>query len=212
MNLILHGYWRSSAAYRVRIALNIKGLAYETREIDLRTGVQRSAAYAAVNPQSLVPALECEDGVLTQSLAIIEWLEERFPQPALLPTAAPARAQARAMALIVAADIHPLNNLRVLQALEHDFGADESQRRTWIEGWIRSGFDALERLIERHGGDWAFGHAPSVADCCLIPQVYNAQRFKVALEAYPRILAINERAAAHPAFHAAHPDRQAAAR
>lgn len=211
MRLILHGYWRSSATYRVRIALALKGLSYESREVDLRAGAQGASLYKAINPQGLVPTLEGDDGVLTQSLAIMEWLDERFPQPALLPGDVAARAQVRAMALIIAADIHPLNNLRVLQALEREFGADAAKRNSWIEGWISSGFAALESSIERYGGTWAFGDAPTLVDCCLVPQIYNAERFRVPLDAYPRIRAIATHAADHSAFAAAHPDRQPAA-
>ena len=206
--MILHGYWRSGTSYRTRIALNLKGLAYEQAGIDLRTGAQKSDAFLALNPQGLVPALEADGAVLTQSPAILEWLEETHPEPPLLPTRAVARAQVRAMAALVACDIHPLNNLRVLKALRETFDADQDAVDAWAGRWITAGFEALEALIERHGDGWCFGAAPTLADCCLIPQVYSARRFNTPLDAFPRILAIEEKAAGHPAFMAAHPDRQ----
>ena len=206
--MILHGYWRSGTSYRTRIALNLKGLAYEQAGIDLRTGAQKSDAFLALNPQGLVPALEADGDVLTQSPAILEWLEETHPEPPLLPTSSVARAQVRAMAALVACDIHPLNNLRVLKALREAFDADQDAVDAWAGRWITAGFEALEALIERHGDGWCFGAAPTLADCCLIPQVYSARRFNTPLDAFPRILAIEEKAAGHPAFMAAHPDRQ----
>ena len=206
--MILHSYWRSGTSYRTRIALNLKGLAYEQAGIDLRTGAQKSDAFLALNPQGLVPALEADGAVLTQSPAILEWLEETHPEPPLLPTSAVARAQVRAMAALVACDIHPLNNLRVLKALRETFDADQDAVDAWAGRWIIAGFEALEALIERHGDGWCFGAAPTLADCCLIPQVYSARRFNTPLDAFPRILAIEEKAAGHPAFMAAHPDRQ----
>jgi maleylpyruvate isomerase len=205
---VLHGYWRSGTSWRVRIALELKGLAYEHAGHDLRKGEQRSDAYLKLNPQGLVPALEVEPGVLTQSPAILEWIEERWPEPPLLPPEPFARAEVRAMAALVACDIHPLNNLRVLKALKHDLGADDAKLSAWAARWITAGFDALERAIERHGRGWAWGDAPTFADCCLIPQVYSARRFEVDLTPYPHILAVDARAAEHAAFQAAHPDRQ----
>jgi maleylpyruvate isomerase len=206
--MILHGYWRSGTSYRTRIALNLKGLSYEQAGVDLRTGAQKSEAYLSMNPQGLVPALETDGAVLTQSPAILEWLEEAHPEPPLLPTDAVARSQVRAMAALVACDIHPLNNLRVLKALRETFGADQDAVDAWAGRWIIAGFEALEALIARHGEGWCFGDAPTLADCCLIPQVYSARRFSTPLDAFTRILAIAEKAAAHPAFEAAHPDRQ----
>ncbi len=206
--MILHGYWRSGTSYRTRIALNLKGLAYDQAGVDLRTGAQKSEAYLSMNPQGLVPALETDGAVLTQSPAILEWLEEAHPEPPLLPKGAEARAQVRAMAALVACDIHPLNNLRVLKALRETFGADQAATDAWAGRWIIAGFEALEALIARHGDGWCFGDTPTLADCCLVPQVYSARRFNTALDAFPRILAIAEKAAAHPAFQAAHPDRQ----
>ena len=208
MSLVLYGYWRSGTSYRTRIALNLKGLAYEQRPVDLRTGAQRTPEYLAVNPQGLAPALVTPEGVLTQSPAILEWLEETAPEPPLLPREPLARAQVRAMAALVACDIHPLNNLRVLQALKSEFGADQTRLDAWAGRWITSGFEALEALIGRHGQGWSHGGTPTFADCCLIPQVYSARRFNVDLSAFPRILEVDERAAGHPAFAAAHPDRQ----
>lgn len=206
--MILHGYFRSGTSYRTRIALNLKGLSYETRGIDLRTGAQTSDAYLALNPQGLVPALETTEGVLTQSPAILEWLEERHPRPPLLPQTAQDRATVRAMAAIIGCDIHPLNNLRVLKALRSQFEADQTAVDAWAGRWITAGFEALEALVARHGRGWSFGDTPGLVDCYLIPQIYSARRFNVPLEAFPRLLAIETAAAGHPAFIAAHPDRQ----
>jgi maleylpyruvate isomerase len=206
--MILHGYFRSGTSYRTRIALNLKGLAYETHGIDLRTGAQKSDAYLALNPQGMVPALETPEGVLVQSPAILEWLEERHPRPPLLPETAMDRATARAMAAIIGCDIHPLNNLRVLKALRSQFEADQATVDAWAGRWITPGFETLETLVGRHGRGWSFGETPGLVDCYLIPQIYSARRFNVPLEAFPRLLAIEAAAAAHPAFIAAHPDRQ----
>ncbi len=206
--MILHGYWRSGAAYRVRIALALKGLAYETQGHDLRTGAQKAADFVALNPQGMVPALQIDGAVLTQSPAILEWLEETHPQPPLLPDDALSRARVRAMAALIACDIHPLNNLRVGKSLREDFGADQAAVDAWAARWIAPGFTALEALVERDGQGWCFGDTPTLADACLIPQIYSAHRFNVPLDAYPRLLAIDAAAQAHPAFIAAHPDRQ----
>ncbi len=206
--MILHGYWRSGAAYRTRIALALKGLAYDQQDIDLRTGAQRSEAFASLNPQGMVPALEVEGTVLTQSPAILEWLEETHPAPALLPVDPLGRAHVRAMAALIGCDIHPLNNLRIGKALRETFGADQTAVDAWAARWIIPGFEALEALVARHGAGWCFGGAPTLADCYLVPQVYSARRFNVPLDAFPRLLAIDAAAAAHPAFIAAHPDAQ----
>ena len=206
--MILHGYWRSGAAYRTRIALELKGLTYEQAGVDLRTGAQRSDAFMALNPQGMVPALEVDGAILTQSPAILEWLEEAHPTPPLLPSDPLARAQVRAMAALIGCDIHPLNNLRVGKALRDTFGADQPAVDAWAARWIVPGFTALETLTARHGDGWCFGDAPTLADCYLIPQVYSARRFNVPLDAFPGVLAIDRRAAEHPAFAAAHPDRQ----
>jgi maleylpyruvate isomerase len=206
--MILHGYWRSGAAYRTRIGLALKGLAWEARGVDLRTGAQRSDAFLALNPQGMVPALEADGVVLTQSPAILEWLEERHPEPPLLPATPADRAVVRAMAALIACDIHPLNNLRVGKALRESFGADQAAVDAWAARWIVAGFTALEAQVERHGAGWCFGSTPGLADCYLVPQIYSARRFHVPLDAFPRLLAIEAAAAAHPAFLAAHPDRQ----
>ena len=206
--MILHGYWRSGAAYRTRIALNLKGLSYAQRGVDLRTGAQHSEAFRALNPQGLVPALEVEGAVLIQSPAILEWLEEAHPAPPLLPANPVDRAHVRAMAALIGCDIHPLNNLRVGKALRETFGADQAAVDAWAARWILPGFEALERLVAAHGGGWCSGAAPTLADCYLIPQVFSARRFNVPLEAFPRLLAIDAAAADHPAFVAARPDNQ----
>jgi len=207
MRLTLHGAWRSSAAYRVRIGLNLKGLAYETAPVNLVANQHLAPAFAALNPQRLVPALEVDGRVLTQSLAILEWLDETVPEPALLPADPFDRAVVRSMAQIVASDIHPVNNLRILRALT-ELGVDEPGREAWIGRWITDGFSALEPMIARHGGDYAFGDAPTLADCCLVPQVYNAERFRTDLAPFPALRAVAEHARAHPAIAAAHPNQQ----
>ena len=209
MSLTLHDYWRSGAAWRVRIALNLKGLDYAQVPHNLRTGAQRDAGYRALNPQALIPSVEMDDAVLTQSLAILEWLEEVHPTPPLLPRGAVARAQVRAMAQIVACDIHPLNNLRVLGSLRDDLGADAAASGAWIARWMNAGFVALEAMIARHGGVYAYGDTPTFADCCLVPQVAAAQRFKVDLASFPAIVRVAETCAAHPAFAKAHAAVQA---
>lgn len=206
--MMLHGYWRSGTSYRTRIALNLKGVAYEQATHDLRRGEQGSDAYRALNPQGLVPALEVDGAVLTQSPAILEWLEECYPEPPLLPDDPLARAAVRAMAAAVACDIHPLGNLRVLSALRQDFGADEAAVGHWIARWIGDGFAALEVLIARDGDGFAFGDTPTLADCCLVPQVYSAERFGVDLTPYPCLVAAAEHARAVPAIAAAAPERQ----
>jgi len=206
--MILHGYWRSGAGYRTRIALNLKGVGYRQAALDLRTGAQKSGAYLRLNPQGLVPALETDDGVvLTQSPAILEWLEETRPEPPLLPRDAAGRAQVRAMAALIGCDIHPLNNLRLLKAVR-GLGADQAGVDAWAGQWIIDGFTALEALVVRHGEGWCFGETPSLADCYLMPQLYSARRFNVDLAAFPRLLEIEARAEAHPAFIAAVPENQ----
>jgi len=204
--LKLYDYWRSGAAYRTRIALNLKGLAFESEPINLRAMAQRSPDYLKVNPQGLTPALVVDGRVLTQSLAILEWLEETVPAPALLPRDPFDRSVVRAMAEVVACDVHPLNNVRVLRALKQDFGADEPQLNQWARRWIAAGFDALETMIERHGGRYAFGDSPTFADCALAPQIYSADRFAVDMTVYPRISQVGRNCAALKAFADAHPD------
>ncbi len=207
-SLILHGYWRSSAAYRVRIALNLKQLSYEQVEHDLRAGAQHDAAYKAIAPAGLVPAIEQDDQTFVQSTAILEWLEERWPEPPLLPASPDDRAVVRAMAATIACDIHPLNNLRVLKYLKNNLNRTQEDIDAWIAHWIGTGFEALEVLIGRYGSGFAFGDQPTMADCLLVPQVFNAERFKVDLAGYPKLVAATEQARALPAFVAAHPDRQ----
>ncbi|WBO22248.1 maleylacetoacetate isomerase [Sphingomonas abietis] len=210
--MILHDYWRSSAAYRVRIALNLKRVAYRAVAHDLRIGAQGTADYAALNPQRMVPAIawEGEAGgvVLTQSLAILEWLEERHPAPPLLPVDKTGRAIVRAMAATIACDVHPLHNLRVLTALRSEFGADDAQVAAWMARWMGDGLAALEVMAARHGEGFAYGDAPGFADICLVPQIYSAERFGIDLGPYPTLVAAANRARALPAFEAAHPSRQ----
>ena len=208
MTLVLHGYWRSSAAYRVRIGLNLKGLAFRQATLDLRSGDQRGAAYRELAPIGLVPTLEADGLRVTQSLAILEWLEERHPGTPLLPEQAEARAIVRAMALIVACDIHPINNLRVLSALRSDLAASEAMVQKWIARWIEEGFTALETMVAEHGGTFCFGARPTIADCCLIPQVYNARRFGIDLNAFPRLVATEVQCLGLDAFHRAPPELQ----
>jgi len=206
--LILHGYWRSGTSYRTRIALNIKGLSYDQVTHDLRQGAHRAEAYLALNPQGLVPALETGDAVLTQSSAILEWLEERFPAPPLLPADPDERAIVRAMAMTVACDIHPLGNMRVLAHLRRELGADEAQLADWLALWMRSGFTALEAMIARHGGRFAFGDRLTLADCNIVPQLYAAERFGIALDDFPRLREAGAHAAEAPPVRQAHPSRQ----
>lgn len=203
----LYDYFRSSAAYRVRIALALKGLDVERIPVNLAGGEQGEAAYGRINAQHLVPALETDAGVLTQSLAIIEYLDEIHPRPPLLDADPFERARLRGMAQIVACDIHPLNNLRVLNHLRGPLGQDESGVRAWIAHWIRSGFAALEALSEERGGDYLGGATPRLPDLVLVPQMMNARRFEVPVEDFPRLLAIDARCREHPAFAAAAPER-----
>jgi maleylacetoacetate isomerase/maleylpyruvate isomerase len=207
MTFILHSYWRATAPYRVRIGLALKGLDFTYAPVNLVEGVQHKPAYRAVNPQRLTPALDTGEAVLTQSLAILEWLDETHPAPPLLPADPLGRARVRAMAQIIACDIHPLNNLRVARALEA-IGVGEADRQKWAQRWITDGFAALEPMVAEHGAGFCFGAEPGLADCCLIPQVYSAQRYKVDVTAFPAIRKVAERAAGHPAFAAAHPDLQ----
>lgn len=204
----LHGYWRSSASYRVRIALALKGLPYEQVAHNLLAGEQKAAEYEALNPQKMVPALEIDGHVITQSPAILEWLEEAYPAPALLPSNSHERAMVRSMAAIVACDIHPLNNLRVITALREDLGADKDDVLAWAQRWIGEGFAALEVLVRNHGGGFAFGAAPTLADCYLVPQFYSAARFSVDLSPYSALSAVIQNCSALPAFASAHPDQQ----
>ena len=209
MPLTLHSMWRATAPYRVRIGLALKGLPYDYVPLDFAAGEQRGTAYANLNPQKLSPTLEADGKLLTQSLAILEWLDESHPAPPLLPASPDDRAIVRAMAQVVACDIHPLNNLRVLQALNalgHPMGGE--QQTAWAAGWINEGFVALEQMVSRHGRGFAFGDTPGLADCLLIPQIWSSARFAVDLTPYPALIALAARAAEHPAFEAAHPERQ----
>lgn len=204
-----HGYWRATAPYRLRIGLALKGVAYDYVPVDLLKGEQREDAYRAVNVQGLTPALEIEGGeVLTQTLAILEWLDETIPEPALLPADPLSRQKVRALADIIACDIHPLNNTRIGRKLAQLGHAQDEILREWIQPWIRDGFDAIEPMVARHGQGYAFGDTPTLADCLLVPQVYSARRYQVDLTPYPAIVAADARCAEHPAFQAAHPDRQ----
>ncbi|QMT40420.1 maleylacetoacetate isomerase [Neisseria shayeganii] len=205
----LYTYFRSSAAYRVRIALALKNLTYRSVPVHLlnQGGEQRLPAYTALNPQQLVPAWQTADGaVLAQSLAIIEYLEETHPEPPLLPDDPLQRARVRAFAQHIACDIHPLNNTRVLQYLVQQ-GWDDAHKQAWYAHWVHKGFTALEASLSDSGA-YCFGDTPTLADCCLIPQVYNARRFQIDLSAYPRICRIAETAARHPAFIQAAPEQQ----
>lgn len=207
----LYTYFRSSAAYRVRIALNLKGVAFEAMPVDLRPGAHRRPEYLAMNPQGLIPALEDGGTVIGQSLAIIEYLEETHPQPALLPRAPADRAQVRSMALVIACDMHPLNNLRVLNYLRSPLGHDEAAVDTWYRHWIAEGFRALEEQVSRTSGDGRhmFGSEVTLADVCLVPQMFNAHRFKCNVEPFPRLRAICAHLESLPAFSLAAPGTQA---
>lgn len=207
-DLTLHDYWRSSSAWRVRIALNLKGLDYKRVPHNLLAGEQRSEDYLALAPQGLVPALECDGVVLTQSVAIIEWLDERFPDPPLLPRDAEERAVVRAMAGLIASDVQPLQNLRALKALKARFGADQPAIDDWARHWIEEGFGALETMVARYGKGFCFGETPGLADCLLIPQMGGAERYHTDLSRFPALNAVRERCEALPAFATAHPMRQ----
>jgi maleylacetoacetate isomerase len=210
MTLILYDYWRSSASYRVRIALNLKGLAYERVPINLLEREQAGEDYLARNPQGLVPMLEADGQRLTQSLAIISWLDSTHPMPPLIPASPASRAHIFSLALTVAADIHPLNNLRVLRHLS-GLGIDQAARDDWYRHWIREGFDALEALAAPRAGRFLYGDAPTLADICLVPQMYNARRFDLPLDAWPTLVRADASATALAPFAAAHPDRVAPA-
>jgi maleylacetoacetate isomerase len=207
----LIGYFRSSAAFRVRIALNYKGLKVEHASRHLRRGEQAAPDYVALNPQKLVPALVLDSGeVLTQSLAILEYLEETHPEPPLLPRDAAGRARVRALSLIVCADIHPIQNLRVMGYLREKFGQTEESAFAWSRHWIETGFEAYEATIakDRKTGAFSHGDTPTFADLCLAPQVFNAARFKVDMARYPTIQRIHATCMQHPAFDAAQPSKQ----
>ena len=206
----LYNFFRSGTSHRLRIALNLKGLDYEYLPIDLRSEQHLGAEYKALNPQGLVPALVDDGRVLIQTPAIIEWLEERYPAPALLPSDLDARARVRALAAIVGCDVHPVNNRRILEALRHDFGADEAAIQRWCARWITDGFDALEALLasDPQRGDFCFGGAPTIADVYLVPQVESARRFKVDIPRWPNVFAIDEACGRIEAFSKAAPAGQ----
>lgn len=205
---VLYDYYRSSAAYRVRIALNLKGIDYERRAVNLLESEQKGDAYRALNPQGLVPMLEIDDRRLTQSVSIIVYLDQRFPDPPLLPRNALDAAHVRAMALAIACDIHPLNNLRVLKYLKGELGHSQEEVDRWYAHWIGEGLAALEATARGRAGDFLFGDTPTIADVCLVPQLFNARRFDVPLEDYPTLLRADGNANRLEAFAAAHPDRQ----
>lgn len=208
----LYSYWRSSAAYRVRIALNLKGLAYETVPVHLlrEGGEQHSADFNHLNPQELVPVLGIGHRTLRQSMAIIEYLDENWPTPPLMPATARDRQRVRALAQIIACDIHPLNNLRVMQFLETTFNVPQAERDLWTRHWLSEGLKALEaNLFDNPGtGTYCEGELPTLADCLLVPQVYNAQRFHVDMTPFPTVMRINETCLALDAFQAARPENQ----
>ena len=205
---ILYDYYRSSAAYRVRIALNLKGIDYESRSVNLLDSEQKSDEYRALNPQGFVPMLEIDGHRLVQSLAIINYLDLRFQNQPLIPALAAERAHVVAMSLVIACDIHPLNNLRVLKYLGGTLGLSQEQRDSWYAYWISEGLPALEAMAAPQAGKFLFGDAPTGADVCLVPQLYNARRFNVPLDDYPTLLRAEENASSMEAFAAAHPDRQ----
>ena len=205
---IFYEYWRSSAAYRVRIALKLKGIDYESRPIDLREGAQRSEDFLELNPQGLIPMLEIDGHRLTQSLSIINYLDLRYPSRPLIPAAAAERAHVVSMSLAIACDIHPLNNLRVLQYLKSELGQSQEDVDDWYRHWISIGLPALEAQAKPRAGAFLFGDGPTAADVCLVPQLYNARRFDVPLGDFPTLLRAEENANRIEAFAAAHPDRQ----
>lgn len=210
--LTLYSYWRSSAAYRVRIGLNLKRLPYETVPVHLVRdgGQQHSACYAKANPQRLVPMLCHGQRKLRQSLAILEYLDEMWPEPPLLPVSARDRQRVRALAQLVACDVHPLNNLRVMQFFEHEWNVPGTERDAWMRHWMQEGFAAMEALLADNPatGEFCEGHTPTLADCCLVPQVYNARRFGVDMDPYPTICRIEAACLALPEFDAARPEQQ----
>lgn len=206
--IVLHDYFRSSASYRVRIALNLKGVHYERHEVSLLNGDQQSAEYKALNPQGFVPMLEWGDKRFTQSLAIFDWLDAQVKEPPFVPHDPEGRAHVLALALTVACDIHPLNNLRVLKYLKSELGQEQEAIDAWYRRWVAEGLAALEGLAAPTAGRFLYGDEVSMADICLVPQLYNARRFAVRLESYPTLLRAEEAALALSAFQAAHPDRQ----
>ncbi|MEG3192035.1 maleylacetoacetate isomerase [Lysobacter sp. D1-1-M9] len=210
--LRLYSYWRSSAAYRVRIGLNLKGLPYETVPVHLVRdgGQQHTAQFRQANPQGLVPVLQHGNRMMRQSVAILEYLDETWPTPPLLPVLGRDRQRVRTLSQLLACDIHPLNNLRVLQHFEHTWNVPQPERDEWVRHWIVEGFGAFEAMVAGHPstGEYCEGNTPTQADCCLVPQVYNARRFGVAVEDFPTIARIDRACLALPAFDRARPERQ----
>lgn len=205
---IFYEYWRSSAAYRVRIALKLKGIDYESRAVDLREGAQNDPEFRALNPYGLIPMLVIDGQQLTQSLAILNYLDLRYPSRPLIPASAAERAHVVAMSLAIACDIHPLNNLRVLQYLKNELGHSQDEVDDWYRHWISTGLPGLENQAKPRSGAFLFGDGPTAADVCLVPQLYNARRFNVPLDDYPTLLRAEESANKLEAFAAAHPDKQ----
>ena len=205
---ILYDYFRSSASYRVRIALNLKGIDYEQRAISLVQGEQQAPSYRQLNPQGFVPMLEIDGARLTQSLSIIVYLDQKYREPPLMPADPADGAHVRSLALAVACDVHPLNNLRVLKYLRGPLGVSEEARDEWYRHWVAEGLAALEEMARPKAGAFLFGDTPTIADICLVPQLYNARRFSVPLTDYPTLRRADETASAHAAFADAHPDRQ----
>lgn len=208
MSLALYSYFRSSTSYRVRIALNMKGVAYDLMPINILKGEHREAAYVAINPSQGVPALKEDGHILTQSLALLDYIDERWPTPPLLPSDPAAKAQVRALCQIVACDIHPINNLRVLNYLTGTLQLTEEQKKDWMQHWLAEGLLALEAMVKPLASDYCFGNQLTLADICLVPQVFNAERFGHDMAAYPTLKAIAERCRALPAFERAHPANQ----
>jgi maleylacetoacetate isomerase len=206
-DLTLHGFFNSSASFRVRIALELKGLAWRHAGVNLRKGDQDAPEFRQLNPSGLVPALEIDGRRLSQSLAIIDLLDRLAPEPRLLPTDGSHREQVLEIACLIAADIHPLDNLRVLKYLTSNLAVTDAQKQAWYAHWIHEGFRALERLLPDHDG-WCVGSSPTLADCCLVPQVANASRMAVDLDAYPRIRRVARYCNSHPAFQRAAPSAQ----
>lgn len=208
MSAQLYSYFRSSTSYRVRIALNVKGVDYALLPINILKGEQKAADYAAINPSQGVPALVDGGHIFTQSLAILDYVEERWPTPALLPASAAARAQVRALTQIIGCDIHPVNNLRVLNYLTETLAISDAQKQEWMQHWLAEGLRAFEAMVRPLAGDYCFGNQVTLADICLVPQIFNAERFGHDLGPYPTIMRITEHCRTQDAFQKAHPNEQ----
>lgn len=208
MMLTLYDYYRSTASYRVRIALNLKGIDYDSHHVDLKAGAQLQTPYKKINPQALVPSLTVDGDTLSQSLAILEYLEETYPEKAILPEDSYARAKVRMLSMMIACEIHPLNNLRVLKYLVKELKVGESDKIAWYHHWLKLGFDALEVKLSNQPSkkDYCVGQSPTMADICLVPQIYNANRFEFSMDAYPILSCINQQCLSLDAFRRAHPD------